>query len=328
VVISSLGKVIILSSSGYSPRACFYYMTNGTECKFANGTLQRLPLGGSTPSGGIPTYYKGLLYVVGYWRVQCWNTEAGTRLWQVYMGHQTFSSCAIADGIDNAKIYVGDEVGAIHCVTNITAGLVGKSISAFATQGLTPGIPAIWERKVYQGFSDWNLYCFSDATVEDTVITASFSRGSVDINKSESITITGKLYSPQTNEFTGEHFTPGIPNMPVLVSVGKPDATRFDLTTTTNAKGEFNVTYTSTTAGNYTLLAWFQGKDKVTFSYNYAFSDQFTLKATQEASPPPPPPVEEVSGIPIEYIYAAVAIVIIVIVAIVAYMWMKRKPKK
>jgi outer membrane protein assembly factor BamB len=329
VVISSLGKVIILSSSGYSPRACFYYMTNGTECKFANGTLQRLPLGGSTPSGGIPTYYKGLLYVVGYWRVQCWNTEAGTRLWQVYMGHQTFSSCAIADGIDNAKIYVGDEVGAIHCITNITAGLVGKSISAFATQGLTPGIPAIWERKVYQGFSDWNLYCFSDTTVEDTAISATFSRGSVDINKSESITITGKLYSPQTNEFTGEHFTPGIPNMPVLVSVGKPDSTRFDLTTTTNAKGEFSVTYTPTAAGNYTLLAWFQGKDKVTFSYNYAFSDQFTLKATQEASPPPPPPpVEEVSGIPIEYIYAAVAIVIIVIVAIVAYMWMKRKPKK
>ena len=328
VVLSDQGKIIILNSSPSPPSLYAYNLTDGTPARFANGTIQKLGLGGSTPSGGIPTYYKGLIYTVGYWRVQCWNLTSGIRLWQVYMGHQTFSSPAIADGIDNAKIYVGDEVGAIHVISNITKGLTGVSISAFSSQGLTPAIPAIWERKVYQGFSDWSMYCFSDATAEETEISATFSRGSVDINKSESITITGKLYSPQTNEFTGEHFSPGIPNMPVLVSVGKPDATRFDLTTTTNSKGEFNVTYTPTVAGNYTLLAWFQGKDKVTFSYNYAFSDQFTLKATQEASPPPPPPVEEVSGIPIEYIYAAVAIVIIVIVAIVAYMWMKRKPKK
>jgi hypothetical protein len=174
------------------------------------------------------------------------------------------------------------------------------------------------------------MYCFSDALQEETAVTACLSKSTVDINKSESVTIVGKLYSPYTNPYTHEDFMPGIPLMPVLVSVGKPDGTRSDLTATTNGQGYFSVTYTPAAAGNYTLMAWFQGKDKVTYSYNYAYGDQLPLKATMEEStpPPPPPPPEGGGEIPIEYIYAGIAIVIIVIVAIVAYMWMKRKPKK
>jgi len=337
LVVPSEGKIFIQNNGGgaspfdTNPAMRAYNLTDGTASHFANGTILSLPLGGSTPASSSPAWYKGLLYTVGYWRCQCWNVTSGKRLWQVYMGHQTFSSPAIADGIDNARLYVADEVGAVHCI-DISNTTAGKSISVYATSGFTPGTPAIWERKIYLGWSNWNMYCFGDAAVEDTAISACLSVNTVDINKSESVTIYGQLVSPLTSSYTAigvdytYTYTPGIPNMPVLVSVGKPDGTRSDLTATTNSKGEFSVTYTPTAAGNYTFMAWFQGKDKVTFSYNYAYGEHLTLKATLEESPPPPPPPEE-GQIPIEYVYAGIAIVIIVIVLAAAYMWMKR-PKK
>jgi outer membrane protein assembly factor BamB len=337
LVVPSEGKIFIQNNGGgatpfdTSPCVRGYNLVDGTPAHFANGTLLSLPLGGSTPASSSPAWYKGLLYTVGYWRVQCWNVTSGTKLWQVYMGHQTFSSPSIADGIDDPKLYVGDEVGAIHCI-DISNTTAGKSISVYAASGNTPGTPAIWERKIYLGWSDWSMYCFSDATMEDAAVSACLSTNAVDINKSESVTIAGKLYSPLTSSYTVSGvqytytYTPGLPLMPVLVSVGKPDGTRSDLTATTNAKGEFSVTYTPTVAGNYTLMAWFQGKDKVTYSYNYAYGDQLPLKATmEESTPPPPPPPEE--EIPIEYVLAGIAIVVIVIVLAAAYMWMRR-PKK
>jgi len=338
LVVPSENKIFIQNNGAgtglldTAPAVRGFNLTDGTPAHFANGTVLGLPLGGSTPASSSPAWYKGLLYTVGYWRVQCWNVTSGTRRWQVYMGHQTFSSPAIADGIDNPRLYVADEVGAVHCI-DISNTAAGKDISVYATSGFTPGTPAIWERKIYLGWSDWSMYCFGDATVEDTAISACLSTAAVDINKSESVTITGKLYSPLNSSYTVAGvpytytYTPGIPNMPVLVSIGKPDATRFDLTATTNSKGEFSVTYTPTAAGNYTIMAWCAGADRVTHSYNYAYSDKLALKATQETTPPPPP-VENPAGIPIEWIYAGIAIIIIVIVAAVAYMWMKRKPKK
>jgi outer membrane protein assembly factor BamB len=322
LVVPSEGKIFIQSSSGYSPRVLAYHISNGTACTFWNSTEPlELVLSGSTPASSTPVWYEGLLYTVGYWRVQCWNASSGERLWQVYMGHQTFSSPFIADGIDGPKLYVGDEVGAVHCI-DISNASEGKPLSVYATPGTVPGSPALWERKIYLGWVDWNLYCFGDATVEEPSIMASLSKTTID--EGDSVTVTGKLLVPRTNEYTGEQFYPGLPSMEVLVSFGK-DGDRHDESATTDKKGEFTVTYTPTEAGTYSVMAWYEGKDMVTYSYNYAYSDEMSLKVKSEEEPPNGNGEEPEEGIPMEYVYAIVAAIAIVIIAAVGYLYMKRR---
>jgi len=324
LVVPSEGRIYIQSSGGTSPMLHALHIMNGSRCTFANGTDMIMPLLGSTPASSTPVYFKGLIYTVGYWRTQCWNATSGIRLWQVYMGHQTFSSPAIADGADFPKLYVGDEVGAVHCIDikNVSQGV---PLSVYATSGTVPGSPAIYERKLYLGWVDWNMYCFGDAVVEDTHITCSLSAST--IATGASVTVSGRLIKPQTNIFTGELFTPGLPNMPVLVSFGK-DSDRHDVSATTDMKGQFTVTYTPTAAGEYSVMSWFEGEDLVTYSYNYAYSSEQSLTVGASASSAIGNNIVELAeGIPMEYVYAAVAIVAIAIIASAGYLYLKKAKK-
>jgi len=327
LVVPEDGKVYIQCSSGFSPRMIGYYTANGTIGKFENGTDQVMICAGSTPASSVPVYYKGLIYTVGYWRTQCWNATSGIKLWDYYMGHQTFSSPIIADGIDGPKLYIGDEVGAVHAI-DISNTSEPQTLSVFATSGTVPGSPAIWERKMYLGWVDWNMYCFSDAVVEKTAISACLSANA--INTAGSVTVVGQLTKPVTLQYTGEMFNPGVPNMPIIVSFSK-GSTRIDRTTTTSNTGDFELTYTPTEAGTYSVMAWSEGKDLVTYSYDYAYSNIMSLTvgapAAEEPSGSGPSGNLITEGIAVEYIYAIVAVIAVVIIALAGYLYLKKGKK-
>jgi hypothetical protein len=108
----------------------------------------------------------------------------------------------------------------------------------------------------------------------------------------------------------------------VKVTFTKPDGTTVDVTATTDATGDFEVSYTPDVVGDWTATAWWDGDEYRTF----AFTEDMPLKVVGEeptnGNGTEPPPDEE--GIPTEYIYAAVAVIAIIIVAIAAYVYMKR----
>jgi outer membrane protein assembly factor BamB len=284
-----------------------------------NGTIvwQAIMLGSEYPVF-TPTYAYGVVYVPEKMYLSAYNATDGSLMWRQWLGHESFSSVAYADDLRGPKIYIGDDVYSITCI-NATSGV---PMSVYTTKGQVQSSPAIWEGKLYVGSADMNVYCFDDAPAIDAAISACLSADTID--EGDSVTVTGQLFSPQTNEYTGEQFTPGLPNMPVLVSFGK-DGDRHDESATTDKKGEFTVTYTPTEAGTYSVMAWYEGKDMVTYSYNYAYSDEMSLKVKSEEEPPNGNGEEPEEGIPMEYVYAIVAAIAIVIIAAVGYLYMKRR---
>ena len=120
---------------------------------------------------------------------------------------------------------------------------------------------------------------------------------------------------------------PGIPSAEILVTFAKPDQTLVNVTTTTDEKGYFSVSYTPGVVGNWTWMAWWNGADFVSHSYTYAYGDLNSLKVASPEEPTngeEPPPAE---GLPMEYVYALVAVVAIIVIAVVAYAYMKRGKK-
>jgi len=120
--------------------------------------------------------------------------------------------------------------------------------------------------------------------------------------------------------------SPEIPDATILVTFTKPDQTTVDVTTTTDLKGYFSVSYAPGVAGNWSWTAWYEGADMVSHSYSYAYTEDMSLKVVSEEEPTngeEPPP----AGIPIEYVYAIVAVVAIVIIAIVGYAYMRSRKK-
>jgi outer membrane protein assembly factor BamB len=226
---------------------------------------------------------------------------------------QSEGSCVVADDMGCPKVYTGNDAYAITCL-NATSG---KVLSGYSTKAEVWSTPAIYDGKLYCGSNDRNLYCFTSAPTICTAISASLSKTQVNLNQSESVTVSGKLYSPLTTY--GQLFTPGLRNQPVKVSFETPSGTLVDVSATTDEKGEFTATYTPTVAGDWKVSSWYNGTEL----YSYAYSDEAPLKVV--ASPSTPPPSEAEIGIPVEYIYAGVAIVVIVIIVAAAYFLMKRK---
>jgi len=243
------------------------------------------------------------------------NATDGSRIWYQWLGFQVFSSAAYADDLrGNAtgypgcpKVYVGCDSYSVTCL-NATSG---APISSYTTGAQVSSSPALWEGKLYVGSSDGFVYCFDDAPVVCTDIWAVSSKGAKML-PNETVVISGGL-------------KPGIPNAEILVTFTKPDQTQVDVTTTTDLKGLFSVSYNPGVVGNWSWTAWWNGEELPHVSYTYAYTDDMPLEVvSEEESPPPPPPAE---GIPIEYIYAIVAVVAIVIIAIVGYLYMRRGKK-
>jgi len=287
--------------------------------------------GGSTPAVHPPTYRwngtYGTIYIPEGMYAAEWvivNSTYVERVWAQWTGRQVYTPLICADSQDGVRIYYGCDVYSINALDATD----GSPVSSYTTMGQIYGAPAIYEGRLYVGSYDFTLYCFADTHEACTDIWAVSSKGAKML-VNETVTITGGLrvpmiYADERVPDYSETYYPQIADADIIVTFSGPNQTMINRTTTTDAKGLFSVTYTPTEAGNWTWMAWYEGKELSHISYTYAYGDLNSLEVVgPEAPPQNGEELEE--GIPIEYVYAAVAIIAIVIILVVAYLYMKRR---
>jgi hypothetical protein len=255
------------------------------------------------------------------------NSTYVTRIWSQWVGHVIYSTPVYVDDITGAKVYIGNNAYSLICFDAKT----GKPLSSYPTNGPIFGSVAIYEGKVYVGSYDGKLYCFSDKPTAETEIVAwcDWEKCNVD----ETIIIQGKLRAkavydlrkfnpniPEEVEYV-EVWYPGIRNATVKVTFVKPDGSQEDVTTKTDSKGLFKISYTPTVAGNWTWTAWYEGEDKISHAYSYAYTADIPLEVLAPSEEQPPPPLAFSTEL-------AAAIIIIVIIIIVIAVYILKKPKK
>ena len=272
----------------------------------------------------------GILYISEGMYASAWaivNSTYFTRIWSQWVGHVIYSSAVYAEDLTGAKVYLGNNAYSLICFDAKT----GKPLSSYPTGGPIFGSAAIYDGKIYVGSYDGCVYCFSDAPVVPTDIVAWCDWKKCNVN--ETIVIHGKLrakvvydvnkFNPKFPVNYSEVWYPGIPNAPIKVTFVKPDGSQVDVATTTDSKGLFTISFKPTVAGNWTWTAWYEGEDKVSHSYNYAYTPDNPLQVLAPPTEELPPP--QVAPFPTELV-AAIIIIIIIIIAIAIYI--RKKPKK
>ena len=329
-VVEEMDLIIITRHTGGlfgRPYLTGYNITDGSMLWSEELTMYS---GASTPAVFPPTYHwngtHGLIYIPEAMYAAEWvivNSTYVERVWAQWTGRQVYTPLILADSLDGQRLYFGSDVFSFSALDATD----GSPVSVFTTKGQVYGAPAIYEGRLYVGSYDFNLYCFADTHEACTDIWAVSSKG-VKMLVNETVTITGGLrvpmiYADERVEDYSEAYYPQLADADVLVTFSGPNQTMINRTTTTDAKGLFSVTYTPTVAGNWTWMAWYEGKELSHISYTYAYGDLNSLEVVGPEEPQEEPPPEE--GIPIEYIYAAVAVIAIVIILVVAYLYMKRR---
>jgi outer membrane protein assembly factor BamB len=333
-------------------------------------------LAGNSQAFFIPTYYQGTLYVSEFMHVTAMNASyptsgsvsivgfggdrPGNRTWLQWIGYQILSSALYVDDVRGPKVYISSDVGSVTCIDAIT----GKAISAYQTKSNVDSSPSVWEGKLYVGSSDGCVYCFDDSPSVDFTLQAESNKGA-EMWNNETLAIRGRLMA-NPMEMTWDYdlgkyvpiassMAPGLPGATVEILLTKPDMSSVSLTAVTDNAGYFTIDTGLTDVGTWSWLAYFEGKNSTSLTYNQAYSDwhEINVVATpgQTSSPTEQPtetqqptvsaeptvtvaPTEnptvtstptENSGIPMEYIYAIVAVIVVVVIAIAAYTLTKRK---
>lgn len=253
--------------------------------------------------------------------------DNGSQIWNAWGGWEIFSSPTVAGREGSALIYSGSESYGM----TVWNASTGAPISWFTTQGGLVGSTAIWDGKLYFGSTDSHVYCFEDHPEQPTAISISVDKTSVDLNSSESVTVSGRLTSVSTPVdylvYGPVRGSPGIGNVTAKVTFTDPDGTEHALETTTDSTGQATWTFTPTQAGTWKVMTWFEGQERATSGISYAFSDEVKLEAVYTTTTPTEPTEPTGTNIPMEYVYAAIAVIVIVIVAAAALMLLRRRKK-
>jgi len=253
--------------------------------------------------------------------------DNGSMIWSAWGGWEIFSSPIIGGRQSSSLVYSGSESYGMT-VWNASNG---APISWFTTEGGLVGSCAIWDGKLYFGSTDGRVYCFEDHPEQPTAISINVDKTAVNLNSSESLTVSGRLTSVSTPVdymvYGPVRGAPALANATVKVTFTDPDGAENTLITTTDSMGGASWTFTPTKAGTWKVMTWYEGEDHATFSYGYAFSDQVTLEAAYTKTEPEVPPPTSNNNIPMEYVYAAIIVVVIVAGAAAALIYM-RKVKK
>ncbi|MBX5320466.1 MAG: PQQ-binding-like beta-propeller repeat protein [Candidatus Bathyarchaeia archaeon] len=329
------GEMLVIGSDtgGFmgGRRMYFINITDGANLFYVDLTLVGMA---SAIMAWRPAYrYNGtygILYISENMYVSAWaiiNSTYAERQWSQWVGHVIYSSAVYADDITGGKVYVGNNANSLICFDATS----GKPISSYSSGAPIYGTAAIYEGKVYIGSYDGRLYCFSDKPVAETDIVAWCDWKQSNVG--ETIVIQGKLravtvydtakFNPKLlpEQSIVEVWYPGIPNATVKVTFVKPDGSQEDVTTKTDSRGLFTVSYTPTVAGNWTWTAWYEGEDKITHAYSYAYTADTPLEVLAPSEEHPPPPLAFSTEL-------AAAIIIIVIIIIVIAVYILKKPKK
>jgi hypothetical protein len=249
-------------------------------------------------------YANGRIYQQDFFDAVCLNATTGEKIWSTWLAREPYGSPSYAVG----KVYYTNEQMAIYVLDAIT----GEKLSFADLPSQIHSSISLNGGRAYVGCFDFNLYCYEDfipeAPLINTDVMASMSKSQVDKDLSESVTVSGNV-------------SPIYASIPVKVTFTKPDGTTVDVAATTDATGDFEVSYTPDVVGDWTATAWWDGDEDRTF----AFTEDMPLKVVGEE------PTNgngngngTEEGIPTEFIYAAVAVIAIIIVAIAVYVYMKR----
>jgi len=204
----------------------------------------------------------------------------------------------------------------------------GVALSWYTTGGNIWGSPALYDGKLYVGSADNNVYCFEDHVNQGMAMSMSVDKTTVDLNNSESVTVTAKLTGVNSlNPYPYYTPAPPLPNAPVTVTFTKPDGTNVDLSATTDINGMVTVTYTPTVKGTWKVMAYHNVEDMPRFSYGFANTEQMNIEATSTTTTPGGGDGGTGTGIPMEYVYAAIAVIVIVIIAAAALMLLRKRKK-
>jgi len=263
-----------------------------------------------------------------YWGQFTYKSGGATCLWQAWGGWEVWSSPVYAGFQYNgtSTVYCGSDSFGLTCWNASD----GAPLSWFTTGGSMHSSPGVYDGGLYVGSGDGIMRCFRDHPVEPMAISIALDKTTVDMNNSESVTVTVGLSSVNTNSFDMSNnqvtFNPPWPNASILVTVTNPNGVDQNLTATTDKNGMATVTFTPNVKGTWKAIAWYLGEDRPKYSFGYCWSDQPTIEATQETTSTPvtPPPTGTDYTM---YYYAAAIIVVIVIIAAAALLLMRR-PKK
>jgi hypothetical protein len=261
------------------------------------------------------------------------DSVSDRRLWETWINHNAAGTPTISASISGTVVYFTSDSGSINCMDART----GSVFSTFIGLGQGPNGVAIWEGKLYFGHGDTRIYCFDDTPTITPTLSAAQDKGATMWNN-ETITISGRVYATPTfdipaSEETGreaiyEVFTSGLPTATVKLVLVKPDGSSVEVEATTDRKGYFTTEYSPTVAGEWSWVAYYEGKVYPHDSYRYAEAyspyTSFTVESAPEPYVPPPPEPEPLA---VEYVYIAVAAVVIVLVAVGAYFFMQRRKK-
>jgi len=242
-------------------------------------------------------------------------------LWSTYTAREVAATPVYAS--------VGPRDGVVYVSTDSRIILAynasnGRQVGVFDSADLDAGwsSPAIYDGFMFVGNNNMKLYAFRDPPKETLAIGLVLDNAYPNAN--QPVTIIGQVW-------------PVVPNIPVNVSIGKPDGTRIDLPATSDNEGYFTVTYTPTTSGNFTVMGWWPGYKY----YGASYSDlHYIIASPQPTQAPTQAPTEAPTQAPTEAptatpapgtsttTYAIVAVIVIVIIAIAAYVVMRMRKKK
>jgi len=277
-------KIWVANQSGNSqqPFAATYF--NG-QITLPNGTNYRTG---------------GLLIMPEQMGISIYNATNGQKLWLQWLGHQVFTSVAVAQdlSVGGLKFYAGSDSYGITCF-NGTAAILrqnGTVLGEYTAGAQCPSSPALYAGKLYACSADGNLYCFDDSVTVPAGLWAAADKGQ-EIWSNETVSVAGRVFmqTQYPNPFDPtfiEYLTPGIPNATVKVSLTKPDMTSTNLTTTTDYLGRFSLSFNLPEVGDWGWVAYYEGVQKPAIAYGPVYSEWTPVKviaAPVVATPTPTP---------------------------------------
>jgi outer membrane protein assembly factor BamB len=279
--------------------------------------------------------------------VQVRLAEKGDNIWSDWGGWEVWSSPIMASFGDNALIFYGSESYAVHCVNASN----GVPLTWWTTNGPMGASQAVYDGKLYATSAEGKVYCFEEHDFTQTTTTASVDNTSP--NAGQEVNVTVKLTSVPTfnvyEEIGQSAPIPSIPSQALIVTFIKPDGTTVvDVPATTDEYGNAVVSYTPDVAGDWQVVAAYNGIMSARETYAKSASDVIALTVGGSSATETPSNTESPTGTasptsaatasptvapsstgnnPTDYtlLYAGIAVVVIVVIVLAALVLMRRK---
>jgi len=272
-------------------------------------------------------------------------SAAGDNIWSDWGGWEVWSSPIFASFGTNSLVYYGSESFAVHCVNASN----GVPLTWWTTGGPMGASQAVYDGKLYATSAEGKIWCFEEHSNVQTTTTASIDTNSP--SSGSPVTVTVKLNSVPTinvyEEIAQPAPIPSLPNQTVTVTFIKPDGkTTVDFVTETDLYGNAVVTYTPDVAGDWTVVAGYNGEMLPRVTYAQSHSDSLTFSSAttaptetpvQTSTPAPVTATPIVTATPVVTstpivgtnsniaLYAGIAVVVIVVIVLAALVLMRRK---